>query len=1335
MFHPENVQFSCLTAEEWTRYSVAEINRPYSKSTLSSKNSDDKEGTPYDGRMGALENLMSCETCGLTNESCPGHFGHINLEVPILNKLFMPYILKILQCVCSNCSRLRVKPEHLNVEGHSRTKSIKRMKFVLDKCSRVTVCPWCFLPLFSYEYNKRTDSIQKYFGNKKRSKKIQVQPEQILKIFRKMTDEDVNCMGFNDNLSQDQKFTDPDYLYDDNCRHVHQFRPESLVLTVLPVIPPVARPFSIRDAERFEDDITEKYNAIIKINNQLSTNPNMATRKKYKKLTEAERKKKISELDFQITTMMNNHNDKSRLSSGGRPYKCLKKRLRGKEGHFQTNVCGKRVDYSGRTVIVGGGVELKSHQIGLPREIADVLTIPQIVNSNNIDYLNSLVQKGDIPVVRRGSAKLHPHVLIENGGIFELNVGDRVDVKAKDGNVVFINRQPSLRIESIQSFEIVVTDDLAMKLPLAVTGPYGADFDGDEMNIHVMQSMMAYAEMMILSRSAAHIVTPQKNSPVIGIIQDGLVASYILTNIWNEGDVCTMVKKKHILDIYDRMGIGKERLKKFMKRVEVLYPECVKNGNLTDVFPGKIALSIIFPENLCYTKRTNIHSDFPDTIIENGIITPSSGPISKADIGAKSNSIIHIMWKYYGPEPTSKLISEIQLFTDYWLVNHGFTIGPSDCKATNSNEIAKHIASVHLQADIALQSGASDAKINSILNSAMVINLSMVNGNMIKGDRNGLNIARRSGAKGNPINSQQIAAFLGQQNIDGGRPPKTLTNKSRTLPHFKPGDNSAEARGFVFSNYIDGLSADEAWFHAASGREGIIATAIKTAGTGYLHKKIARKLEDYKACIDGTVRDSKNRILQFLYGSDGMDARKIIYNSRVKFPLFVDVVRVAQMINTGTEKLPADVVEFLLSYICVGIPGVQNYVTKYSSGVIQNILRNELEHVKIDPQDIPEFCARIRHIFESSKIQYGEMVGLIAASSLGEIGTQLTLNTFHNTGVGKKDVSSGVPRLTTLLNATKNVKTVSSTIYLKGEYEFEDVFRMRYCFELTTLSIITTKTETLRIDQSVNCGLVNYPLYKKEWWSGDTSKKSDVSWVVRFHLNVEEMFYRNMDIYDVVEKINKINEIEKVVAVEHSPTAVGIIDIFPDLTIYEVDPDEYYKIVRDVIRPYLLDIQLGGMKGIEKTYIEKDNLENLWRIQTDGSNLIESMVHPSTDFTRTISDNVWEIYEVLGIEAAREYLYEELTRVLCFDGAYINPRHVELLVEAMTFTGDVTSVNRNGIPREAGPLAKIMFERAVDNAVKASVFGERDPLKSVPSSIMFGLNPPCGTGKVEIINQ
>lgn len=1408
----QNIQFGTLTSEEYIKYSVCEVTIP------SSNGSDRKQtGTPYDLRMGPIENGVLCLTCGGDNRDCPGHFGHKVLPIPIYNSMFMDTILKVLQCVCPLCSRPRILPEHADIENLLRLNKNARLKHIAKRAKTIGNCPWddcaqC-LPVFYLDKSKR--DIRRTFDTKENS--VVFSAGEAFRVFEKISPEHENFLGFNKNLSENEK-------YIQNCEdifatktHIHQNRVSNMIITVLPITPPCTRPYVVTDGEKRNDDLTELYNAILKACIRIEedrdgiTPPSSRGRRRGGKLQPAERQKVEEGLITYVHALHNNKNELTRLSSGGRAHKCLTSRIGSKKDcRIHGNIGGKRCDYTARTVIVGGGLDLRQDQVGVPKYICQKLTKSEIVGEWNIFNLQKTVEQGKVNRVVRDSTIKRLDLLHDTGRQFILQIGDVIERQLQANDVVIINRQPSLRVDgSMLALRVLPIDDLTFRLPLWITPGLNADFDGDEINLHVPQSISATADALILMGVTNHIVTGQRNAPVNGIVQDGLVGSYILTNTWSDGSK-TMVDVGTVTDIITAIDGNLQRYNSLLQRAHRYYPEFIKYKNkkytISQKIPGGLAISAIFPENFCYEKKTETNAKFPTCKIQDGVILPDSGPLCKKTIGAKGNAIHHYLVNEYSPHIALRFLSDVQQFIDRWLPTHGFSFGFRDCLSSCEDQVSDILKNMDKKVENLLDvcnhnpDDMTEAKISTTLNSAMNSAMRLTQDSMFRGERNALNIMRISGAKGSSVNTCQISSFVGQQFVKGRRVPKTLSDGTRVLSYFDRGENSADSRGFVRNPYIKGLTPQETHMHAVAGRDGILGTALKTAVSGYIQKRIGAKISDLRVCEDGTVRNHHNEIIQFIYGDDGLDAKKISHVKGVDFPIAVNPYSIARRLNsdarkegiTSVERTLTDAeVKLLLEFINSGALHIKSDVNTNTTSNTRAIYKRIFEKVEICEAKIPIFCAEIRNSYERSKVQSGELVGLIAESNIGEPTTQLALNTFHFTGRAEKDVSLGVPRLNEILNATPshNQKKGSTVIYfnieeldekrkriidgdsqkekLRGE-SLSILQSITKDFEETTVSTFLKSYEMKYLPEEIDpdkgispIGILTYREYDKEWWvdlheslNGEFEIVPE-SWVVVLKFNTEEMFCRGINLRHIVEKIEEHYQ-GKYHCVP-SPNILGTIEVYCNFS--EIKPyilnelnvgdtedvitedNANYFTCRQIVVKDVINVPISGVIGIDKAYPREDELENEWLMDVSHSPLKikyavkrfqEILAMPQVDSTRTICDDVHTILEVLGIEAARKFLIREITRVISFDGTYVDPRHFQILVDAMTCSGEITSVGRNGINRDVGPIAKIMFEESVENAMKASLFSEKDKLKSISSSVMFGKTAIVGSGSVKI---
>lgn len=853
------IQFGIFSPEEIEKRSVVEITNSGTYDGL-----EPRIGGLFDPRMGVLDNGRTCRSCGQTNHGCPGHFGHYRLARPVYFIQFFSYIINVLNCVCVRCSKLLIDKElHKSI---TKRKGEARWRAVLTKCSGISRC--------GQETEDGCGAIQpdRYVrdgiaritaewanmavageggGPSKTQKVTQVlEVEYVLKLFRRITDEDVDFMGLN-------RFW---------CR------PDWMICSVLPIPPPQVRPSVIQDNnQRSEDDLTHKMFEIISTNQRLQDkiNNNAA-----KNLIEDEH----TVLQYHIATLVDNQIPGVAPSAqrSGRPLKSVQQRLGSKEGRIRYNIQGKRVEFSARSVITPDP-NISIGEIGVPLKIAINLTVPEKVTPYNKQQMYKLIQNGadkhpgaKTIVSANGSIKSLKHV---NRKEIVLHVGDVINRHLDDGDIILFNRQPTLHRMSMMGHRVKVLPYNTFRLNVSVTAPYNADFDGDEMNAHIPQSYEASTELAEIAAVPHQIVTPRHAKPLIGIVQDTLVGSYRITQphvIFNRREFMNMMM--------------------WNKRFEGIVPVAERKiDGRPDRWTGQQVLSQLMPPiNIEMGNGMYKENKTKDNLVKirEGKIT--QGIFDKEIFSKPSKGIVHVTYRDYGPKDTVQLIDSMQNTVEQFLVYNGFSVGVSDLIADENTrkemeEVVKKrkaaIENILLQIHLDLfdnNTGKTNQqefedKVFTELNKATEESGKIGLGSLA--DENRLVAMVRAGSKGSTINISQMMACVGQQAPEGRRIPYGFTD--RTLPHFKKYDDGAEARGFVESSFIQGLTPQEFFFHAMSGREGLIDTAVKTADTGYIQRQLVKAMEDLAVQYDGSVRDSRMNIVQFKYGEDGVNATKI----------------------------------------------------------------------------------------------------------------------------------------------------------------------------------------------------------------------------------------------------------------------------------------------------------------------------------------------------------------------------------------------------------------------------------------------------------------------------
>lgn len=915
----EQIEFGIYSPEEVTKMSVCKIDNAKKSGP----------GSVYDQRMGTTDSSYNCQTCKQNAIDCPGHFGHIELNEPIVNPLYNKRVLAFLNCFCKKCYRLLITKDQIFLAGLNRFKGERRFTQILEKIKKVDICcqstgeidedgneKICGKDQPTIKYSISDSAYSMIYEEAKTKTSIILASEEIKKIFDNIPDEDVELLGFNPSLTH----------------------PRNFIISKLPVCPPCDRPYVKADGKTCDDDLTIQYTEIIKANNNLADDNHVNTDTKprrRKEQTEQDRTKARASLRFRILTTFNNGQGKAKHTTNGRPIKGIKERLTGKEGHIRNNMMGKRCDQTGRTVI-GPDATLKMGQLAIPIEIANILTIPVRSTSFNIEILQNMINEGKIKTIqnsdksitidlkrfRRGTRLMSGDNIHRDGKIitcingrelvlegdkierngeflkkikaanrpYNLELGWIVNRPLQNGDYVLLNRQPTLHKASMLAMQIIVKPFKTFRMNLAITKPFNADFDGDEMNIHVPQSLEAQVELKMLSAAQWNMISPQSSKPNMAIVQDSLLGAYRMTQGLKKisrgqfFDIAIKLPRApwstHPTKSLDGMMTSSEILDKIMYIRKILK----QKGKDAYCYTGHSLVSLFLPEDFIYEKRNDKNPEEKSIKIWRGVFY--EGTLDKSIIGSSHNAIHQVLHKEYGASAASHFIDCIQFSTNNYLLIDGFSVGLNDCLipqgmnkngTTKKQEIEDVIQKCYIEAEGIKQNtvhaGIREIRINASLNKAKDIGLRIAK-DALSNTNNFLSTVH-SGSKGDFFNIAQITGLLGQQNLKGQRVPLRLNHGTRSLPHYPfeilSPEMEYESRGFIDCGFLHGLNPRQYYFHAMSGREGISDTAMGTATSGYMQRRIIKLTEDMKIQNDGTVRDIPGKIYQLAYGQNNID--------------------------------------------------------------------------------------------------------------------------------------------------------------------------------------------------------------------------------------------------------------------------------------------------------------------------------------------------------------------------------------------------------------------------------------------------------------------------------
>jgi len=966
-------------------------------------------------------------------------------------------------------------------------------------------------------------------------------------------------------------------------------------------------------------------------------------------------------------------------------------------------------------------------------------------------------------------------------------------------------------------------------------------FDGDEMNLHMPQDAESEAELKNLAAVPYQIISPANNASIIGIYQDSMLGSYLFSK---EGVKFNPRQAMNLLMMFN--GINENALLEIFEKNE--------NGMISNY---EILSQIMPPLSM----KGKVE-------IKNGKYI--KGVMDKGVLGGRSRGLLQRVCNDFGNMASAKFIDDLQNIVTEYMKSAGFSVGISDLisnQETNDKIISvitdkkTEVKNLIDQVQLGVfenNTGKTneeefETQVNSILNQATSEAGKIGLKNLSEGNRFVTMV--QAGSKGSDLNISFMISCLGQQNVDGKRIPYGFEH--RTLPHFTKYDDSPGARGFVESSYINGLNPQELFMHAMGGRVGLIDTAVKTSTTGYIQRRLIKALEDLMVNYDMTIRNNKNKIVQFRYGDDGIDTTKVedqeipivemssqdIYNhylipeetgkiktlsniflkntmTRVKkqqteysvqmnklITKMIDMrsIIVKNVFKNKGEKVVNCPVAF--NYIINNIQG-QCGITSSSLVDITpfeafELIKSYYENIKkiyySTPTELFEILyfyylspkellvvkrfnkASLTLLLDTIVITYkrsivtpGEMVGMIAGQSIGEVSTQMTLNTFHFAGVASKsNVTRGVPRIEEILSLSSEIKNPSLSVYLKPEDERQkDKARtIMYMLEHTRLEEIVKMTEVCFDPDDLNSLIAEdkecieqYKAFENlvdecnevNLASGENEKSK---WIIRMVMDPEIMLEKNITMDDVNFTLKSCYEdqIHCIYSDFNSDKLIFRIRMNDVLKssggkagqkktkVNPLDQTDQIYILKNFQDQLLQKVVLRGVEKINKVILRKviDNVvevnglykkQDIWVLDTIGTNLLDVLGLDYIDNTRTLSNDIIEIYNVLGIEAARQAIYNELVEVVEFDGTYINYHNYSVLVDRMTFSHKLISIFRHGINNDnIGPIAKASFEETPEMFLKAARHAELDTLRGVSANVMCGQEGHFGTAAFQVV--
>lgn len=1455
------VQFGLLNPELVKKQSVVHVTKP----TLYQRQLP-LPGGLNDLRMGTSDRRLPCGTCKNDVLNCVGHAGHIELAAPMYHISMINMVMKVLRCVCFFCSRLLINMDEdvrIQDERFKTSDPKDRLNLMVNLCKTRHFCRHCNGPQPKYKQMRSSVQIKTEFRLRDTDK---FESEAELEFTRRpftaaharaileyIPDDEVGLLGI-----------DPLYA-----------RPEWLILTVLQVPPPIARP-SIMATDgsraRGQDDVTIKLQEIVKANLAVQTaltSAHVDARDTLAPLSD-EVLNAYDALQIHLCQFM--HHDAAGSSSltaaassshgapprSNRPLRLIPARIKGKKGRFRGTLGGKRVDYSARTVVSPApGYDID--EVGVPEMIARHLTFPERVTQFNIKELTRRVKNGPTELLGAVAVIMPDGTLVDLTLCdvrhnIDLQIGWIVERYLKNGDLVLFNRQPSLHRMSIMAHRVRIIPDKTFRLPICDTTPYNADFDGDEMNLHVLRTYEAIAEAKELMSVKTQLISPQSNKPIIGLVQDSLVAVYLLTQkdtLLTRSQVMQIVMPIHY-PLFDALPLP-----------AVLKPQ--------PLWTGKQIFSLLFP---CFSLDVTVRSGVADgvdkkadgvmDVAERRVVVSRgelvAGSLCKKTMGTSAGGIIHVIVKDCGNEVASRFISDAQRILVEYLLIRGFSVGIGDCMmdVKTHHKVVASIDRCLAYGDRIMEDAAeAPPPLLEACMSKLMAGVLTRAGGVVQEDLpndNRVHTMVQSGAKGSSVNIAQILACVGQQSVEGGRIATDVNG--RTLPCYPRYDTTAESRGFVSNSYGTGLTAQEYFFHAMGGREGLVDTAVKTASTGYIQRRLVKAEEGLQVRYDHTVRNTRDQVVQLYYGGDSFDpvfvekqslctfgmsdegvrnhfgftleqlhdvmgvhpgdasaeawaaalaheaaalcgdrdkvrAAKMKLQTAPDAAVFVTVAP-ARLLVRAREKFgvtrkshtdvrkPGDVVRILdamyAQVLSMRRPTASFITLAYLRSVLS--LKAILITNRLTRAAVRWLANEVVKSYRASLASPGEMVGTLGAASIGEPCTQMTLNTFHLAGVGEKTVTLGVPRLKELIDVSRSIKTPSVSVFFEPPYCLESSESMARRFGVSlehTLLRHVVLSSSVEHDPDVwsTCVAEDAELVQQyatlfrpsgsgsgSGGSGDAAEGTPAPWVIRFVLNREVLVSKHLNVIHVATALqayvgdsvqimrSEVNMVTWCIRLRVCNLSLLLKDV-EDASLDAEERVHLEQACMKTVHDFLLDnVAVQGVQGIQRAMVHTTKravvdeatgaLQHVteWMADTEGTNLRCLLTLPYIDKLRTISNDVHEVLDVLGIEAAQQVLLEEIRAVLSFDGSYVNERHLQLLVDVMTLSGTLTAMTRHSMHKLGGSTYHhASFEETQDVLIHAAAFGTHDKVCGVTEALMMGMLMPGGTGACHVMSK
>lgn len=820
------VSFSLFEKEILKKLSVCKVNN--------ANNSNDNTGTLDDPRMGTIESYQLCTTCDKTNDECTGHLAMMDLQTEIIHPFYRSIVIQVLNCICHTCGKLLITDNIITEKGINFLKGSKRLKAIVEASQKIKECsnPNCALqPVFKDKKANETKiwhrDVSYSIKKDKKEEDLFLSVNAVKSKLDSISDKDAKTLGFTIN------------------------HPRNFIIDYIPVIPLNDRPYNETGVkDRKDHPLTNAYKEILSKVLESSQYQNEDD-KEYCY---------IDILKYYSFLIKNNSNECTVVQKD--PIKSITDILTHKDGLLRGNLMGKRCDYTGRTVL-GPNRDLRFGCLAVSHRMKN-LTKPETITYYNIERIKKMAREGKIEFFcpKKGNLAGRKLKFDINKHMNVLSLGDKIDRKSENGDYFIFNRQPSLHLYSMLGYKAEFQEKLTIGVHLSSTEGLNADFDGDEGNLHLVQTTSAQTEVEFLMNPVYCMINNGNSAPIAALTYNSVVGAYLMTH------------KNQDMSI-ESYNEGVEHIRKLMGDSYVNYTLKNIDDRLHGI--GKFSyyslVSILFPPDFWYMNG-GCH-------ISEGVLR--HGNISKVSKGAH-NGIIQVLYKNYSNQTAANFISAANFLFNWFLSKEGFSISIKDIMITPEEKKEEFIEERDKYIDIMnkelinLEELPLDADIYKLEERMKVITNIVYNNSIKVGDyfvknildkeTNSINIMskEKSGAKGEKSKLLAVVASLGQIFVNYKLPEKILNNGKRWLTCFSIDDKTAESMGYCKKCFYEGIDPEAYFANAQDGRRGMINTAVSTSTTGYLERTLIKNQEDLLTYYDGSVRNQSNNIFQYSYG-------------------------------------------------------------------------------------------------------------------------------------------------------------------------------------------------------------------------------------------------------------------------------------------------------------------------------------------------------------------------------------------------------------------------------------------------------------------------------------